>query len=146
MKTTKYKPAQLGFFNSTPFDSMFNSFFDNSDKNIAAGANHFKPKVDIVENEKAFELFLTIPGMDKKDISIEFQNDELIISGERKEFTDRKESKYHLSEIHVGKFSRKFYLPETIDTDNVSAEMSNGILNIVLPKGEKELAKLIKIK
>jgi HSP20 family protein len=145
MKTTKYKPAPLGFFNS-PFDQMFNSLFDKDQAKVTARESFFKPKVDIMENDKEFELFLTIPGMDKKDINIEFKNDELVISGERKQFSDKKESKYHLSEIHVGKFSRKFYLPEGIVTDKVSAEMENGVLKIVLPKGEKELAKLIKIK
>ena len=146
MKTTKYKPAKLSFFNNGPFDHMFNSFFDNSEFAAEKYEKFFKPSVDILENDSSFELFLTLPGMDKKDISIEFKNDELMISGERKEFTDTKESKYHLSEIHVGKFSRKFHLPENIDTDKVSAVMQDGVLKVTLPKGEKELPKSITIK
>lgn len=145
MKVTKYRPARLGFFNSSPFDEFFNSFFENGDV-TEKSEKYFRPEVDIVENDDSFELFLTIPGMDKKNISIEFKKDELVISGERKEFTENKESKYHLSEINVGKFSRKFYLPDNIDRDKLSAEMNNGVLTVVLPKGEKELAKTVKIK
>ena len=146
MKTTKYKPARLRFFNSTPFDHMFNSFFDSPELRAEKYEKFFRPSVDILENDTAFELFLTLPGMDKKDINIEFKNEELLISGERKEFTENKESKYHVSEIHTGKFSRKFYLPENIDSDKLTAEMDNGILKVTLPKGAKELPKTIKIK
>jgi len=146
MKTTKYKPARMGFFNSTPFDQMFQSFFDNTELSAEKYEKHFKPAVDIVENEDSFELYLSLPGMDKKDINIEFKNDELMISGERKEFTEKQEAKYHLSEINIGKFARKFYLPENIDKNGLSAEMTNGVLKVFLPKGEKEIAKSIKIK
>ena len=146
MKTTKYRPAKLGFFNSSPFDEMFNSFFDRNDAGIEKFDKFFKPAVDILENDKAFELYLTIPGMNKKDINIECKNDELMVSGERKEFTEEKDSKYHLSEINVGKFSRKFYLPENVDKDKLTAEMNDGILKVVLPKGEKELPKTVHIK
>lgn len=146
MKIAKYKPATVGFFNNNPFDQMINSFFDNRELTDEKYEKFFTPNVDIVENEKNFELFLTLPGMNKKDINIEFKNDELMISGERKEFTQEKSAKYHLSEINIGKFSRKFYLPENVDKDNLSAELSDGVLKVVVPKGEKELPRTIKIK
>ena len=121
------------------FDNFFDNFFDNGFN------NDFSPKVDIVENEKSFDLKFAVPGMEKDDLSIEIDNGFLTVSGERK--IEDVNKNFHFIETGYGKFSRSFQLPDDINEEKISANCKNGILNISVMKDPKALLKkTIKIK
>jgi len=146
MAITKYKPANnlRDVFFPRAFGSMFNDIW--ADEELSNSSNFFRPSVDILEEENQFEIHISIPGLKKDEIKIDLKNEVLTISGERKQKTEKKEAKYHLGEIRYGQFSRTFRLPENVDSDNIEAKFSEGILEVVIPKGENAKPKTISIK
>ena len=99
------------------------------------------PKVDIIENEKAFELHVAVPGLSKEDFNIELNKNLLTISGERKLSSEKKDTNYHSIETQYGSFSRSFTLPENVDAEKINAKYNNGILELMVPKDEKKVLK-----
>ncbi len=109
--------------------------------------SQFRPQVDAIETEKAFELQVALAGFKKEDIKLDFEDGKLTISGERKFDTDNKERTYHFLETNYGHFSRTFSLPENIQETAIEARFENGLLTVVLPKDEqKALKRQIQVK
>jgi HSP20 family protein len=103
------------------------------------------PAVDIVETDKQYELTAELPGLDPSQIDVKLANGRLTIKGEKKEEREEKKEGYYLSERRFGSFQRSFAVPEGVDPDRVSAEFSNGLLKIVLPKSAEHQQKEKKI-
>ncbi len=83
-----------------------------------------------------------MPGLNKEDISIDFQEDKLTITGERKfKREEAKDKKYHLLETQYGSFSRTFILPENVNPAQIDAQFENGILHVTVPKDEQKVRK-----
>ncbi|MCK9470836.1 MAG: Hsp20/alpha crystallin family protein [Bacilli bacterium] len=99
-------------------------------------------KSDLIENEKEYNLTVEIPGLEKEDIKIAYEDSYLKISAEKKQSVDKSdESKNYVhKEIYYGSYSRSFYL-ENIDKENIKASLNNGILNVILPKKEQDNTK-----
>lgn len=95
----------------------------------------FSPALDLHETKKGFEVVLELPGMNENDIDISVSRDMLTISGEKKsEKEERSKGAYRL-ERSFGSFSRSITLPRNaVDTNNIKAEYTNGVLTLVLPK------------
>ena len=83
--------------------------------------------VDLVEREKEFLLTAELPGLDKKDVKISFENGVLTISGERKETKEKKHETYYCRERYEGKFERAFNLPDNVAIEKVDAKMKDGV-------------------
>ena len=92
------------------------------------------PAIDLVEQEKAFQLSAELPGMDEGDIDVTLSNDMLTIKGEKKEEHEEKEEGRYLSERRYGSFERAFRLPDGVDRDKIDAQFDKGILTLTLPK------------
>ncbi len=119
------------------FPSLFGDFFDNA---VIAPARQFaSPAVNILENEGNFEIEVAAPGMNKEDLSIQVENDdELLITLERKSEGEEKEKRNYLRrEFSYSSYRQAFTLPEDIDKESISAQMTNGVLRITLPKKEE---------
>jgi HSP20 family protein len=129
--TTDYVPAT--------FSSLIDRFFN--DTMTRSGGSSFQPRVDIVENEKAYELHVAVPGMNKEDFQIEMKDNFLTVSGERKFTDERKDANWHSIETQYGSFSRSFSLPENVETSKIAAKYNNGILEVSIPKDEKKALK-----
>lgn len=136
MSIIRYNPRD---FAPTTFSSLLDKFFDDSVQR--SGNGYFVPKVDILENENAFELHFEAPGMNKEDFNIEVKDNTLTISGERKISAEKKEENYQSIETRYGSFSRSFSLPESVKSDKINAKYVNGILELTIPKDEKKLLK-----
>ncbi|MGB5866994.1 MAG: Hsp20/alpha crystallin family protein [Arcobacteraceae bacterium] len=107
----------------------------------------FVPNVNTREGEFAYHIDIDLPGMNKNDISIDIDENSLIISGERKIKEEVKEEDYHKIETSFGKFERVFSLPKNIDVENITASSQDGVLEVVIPKQDKTASKKrIKIK
>jgi HSP20 family protein len=124
-----------------PFGTLIDRFFNDTLARSGGSAYSFVPKVDILENEKAFEIQLAVPGMNKEDFKLDLNENTLTVSGERKLARERNETNYRTIETQYGAFSRSFVLPETINSGAITAKYDSGILAVTLPKDEKKTLK-----
>jgi HSP20 family protein len=92
------------------------------------------PAVDIVEQDKTYEVTAELPGMDEKNIEVKVANGMLTIKGEKKEEKEEKRKDYYHSERRYGSFERRFQIPEGVDTGKIDASFKKGVLTVMLPK------------
>ncbi|MCK0132572.1 Hsp20/alpha crystallin family protein [Flavobacteriaceae bacterium F08102] len=92
------------------------------------------PSVNIADANKAFEVNVALPGLDKKDVKIEIQNDCLIVSSEKQYEKEEKNKNWMRREYGYASFQRMFQLPESADQDKIQAQMKNGVLSIKVAK------------
>ena len=108
--------------------------------------NSWSPSTDIYETKDDFVFKLEVPGMNKDDIQIEFNNDTLNIKGDRKEEKEINKEDYHRIERCCGSFSRSFNLPKNVDEKTTDASMKDGILELRISKKEEAKTRAIPIK
>ena len=101
----------------------------------------FKPQVDIKENKNEYIIEIDIPGVKKKDVSLEVLDNTLFIQGEKSHEKEDKNNKegYHLIERTYGSFRRVLNLPNDADEESIDARFSDGVLQLTITK--KELKK-----
>lgn len=104
------------------------------------------PAMDVFEKDGKLQVHAELPGMTEKDIDISIDGDTMTISGEKTQTQEVNEKDYHRSERTYGSFSRQITLPAGADTDNVSAEFKNGVLQVVVPVSTPQPAKKIEVK
>ena len=139
MSIVRYSTAND--FVPTSFSNLIDRFFNDSLARSGGSSYSFVPKVDIIENEKAYEISVAVPGLNKEDFKIDLNDNFLTISGERKFSKEKKENNLHVVETQYGNFSRSFSLPENVDASKITAAYTNGILEITIPKDEKKVLK-----
>lgn len=137
--------------NQEPTISDFvNQFFNNDYINrMEESFNVVRPKANIKELDKSFEIEMAVPGFEKKDFAIEIENETLKISANVEKKEEEKDSNDNLIHTEFSKKSieRNFKLSNNIDSKNIAATYNNGILNITVPKKEEAtIKKMIKIK
>ena len=94
------------------------------------------PPVDLYETDEAFVLKAELPGCCTEDLQIEVHDHRLTLRGERKHDTEAKEEHYHRRERAYGRFERTFWLPTTVDAEQIHASFTDGVLELWLPKSE----------
>ena len=107
----------------------------------------FAPPAEIRESEDGYHISMELPGSLRDDIKVWAEQGVLTITGEKKAPSgDSKNQGGRLvSERVFGKFSRRFQLPEDVDTSMIKANLNDGVLIIEIAKSEKSKAKDIKI-
>lgn len=106
----------------------------------------WEPAVDIVEEKDRFVLRADLPGVDPSKIDISTDNGFLNLSGERSPSESAKETAAQRIERATGRFLRRFSLPDSVDTDSITARCSNGILEVVIPKAPEVQPRRITVK
>ena len=98
----------------------------------------YMPDVDISEDDKALHLWADVPGVKQDDIHLDLDDGVLTIRG------DISVAEYEglspvYTEYNVGNFLRRFTLPSNsrFDMDEIAARVSNGVLEVEIPKSEK---------
>jgi HSP20 family protein len=86
-----------------------------------------------------------LPDVPLQDIDVRVENQTLSIKGERKFEKDFADKGYHRIERSYGSFMRSFAVPNSVDTEKVSADYKNGVLTIALPKKEAAKPKQVKV-
>lgn len=132
-----------------PLSDLFDNLF-GSLKNEGMERKKYEclPLTNILEKNDSFELYMALPGVRKEDVKIDLEKNILSISSDRSAESKDKEAdfKYTRREFVYGTFCRSFNLPDTIDTEKITADMKDGILKITLPKKqEARLHREIKI-
>lgn len=149
----------------------FDQYSRNNNRSTLSQTKSFTPKFDIKENKSGYELHGELPGIDQKDVEIEFTDastltikgrvehsysSETGAAGEEKSkkagdkgSTEKSagggDGKFWVQERSVGEFRRSFGFPESVDHENVKAAMKNGVLSIQVPKMKKQEPRKIQI-
>jgi HSP20 family protein len=118
---------------------------EQSDNSSVATSNWI-PAVDIEEQTERFVITADVPGVEPEQIEITMENGILTIKGERREQRNVEESGFRRVERVSGSFYRRFSLPDSADPERITAHGKNGVLEIVIPKGEKAKARRISVK
>jgi HSP20 family protein len=127
------------FNNFNGFDNLFDLFFNKSElPDCSAKPKANSPSLNAKEDEKQIVLSFELPGFSKDDINISLEDNELVVSAEHKEAKENKDAKWLRKEISTGRYVRRLSLPESINTNKISAESNNGILTVSIPKVPKE--------
>jgi len=121
---------------------LWSSLFDDDFFPVMSSRSSSMPAVNIKEDEKKFTLDLAVPGIDKKDLKIEINEDVLTISSEHQDEKTQENGDFKRREFSYTSFCRSFYLPENVSKDKIEANYKDGILSVVLPKQEEEKSKL----
>jgi HSP20 family protein len=118
------------------------NLFDDDFFPVVSNRISTMPAVNISEDEKYFKLELAIPGIDKKDLKIDINEDVLTISSETKNESEESKEGYKRKEFSYSSFCRSFYIPENVNRDNIEANYKDGVLSVALPKQEEEKNKI----
>jgi HSP20 family protein len=127
------------------FDNLFDDFFGARDRFAPERLRRWTPAVDVFDKDDKFVIKAELPGVDKKDISVDVQGDLLTIKGERSEDREVEEKNYHRKERFRGSFQRCFTLGGDVDPEKITADYTDGVLRIEVPKAEGPQVKRITV-
>ena len=129
----------------TPFDKIFdelmNKQFPTFQEEVGVSFNQGAyPKVNVYEYDDKIGIVAEIPGLDKKNVTVDVEDQVLTISGDKHGF-DTDGGKCITRELKQSSFKRSFNLGDHLDGDSVSAKFKDGMLSISVPKKEPEQPK-----
>lgn len=133
------------------FDSIFNDFFSGFGHLPASTTNSDSlagMRVDVHDAEKQYEINAELPGVKKKDISIELDDGVLTVSATKSTETEKKEKdKVIWKERSSGYISRSFMVGKNVQEKDINARFTDGVLTLTVPKKKeaKALGKITKI-
>ena len=107
-------------------------------------ARVFVPVTDIFETPEALTVVLEMPGVDRNSVEASVENDVLTIEGQI-DFTKYEAMRPVYTEYNVGHYARSFEISDRIDQSKISAEIKDGVVTIVLPKGEQAKPRKIQV-
>ena len=113
--------------------------------NWGEGTSEWGLPLDVIENEEAFLIKASVPGIQPDNLEVTFNKGVLSIHGEIKDESEKQEGQYHLRERRFGSFSRSISLPVTVKSEDIQADFHDGILTLRLPKAEEVKPKRIQI-
>ena len=126
-------------YNQNWLPSIFNDFFDND---WIVKANATAPAINVLESDTDYKVEVAAPGMTKEDFNIHLSEDnELVISMEKKNETKEENNnnrKYLRREFSYSKFEQALVLPDDVEKDKISANVTDGVLTVDLPKRTPE--------
>ena len=122
----------------TPFDKIFDELmhkqFPTFQEEVGVSFNQGAyPKVNVYEYDDKIGIVAEIPGLDKKNVTVDVEDGVLTISGDKHGF-DTDGGKCITRELKQSSFKRSFNLGEHLDGDDVSAQFKDGMLSISIPK------------
>lgn len=123
---------QTGFSRNDPFSLLVDRIFQGFGMPTRREFSTWTPRVDISQQGNEIIVRADLPGMDKKDIDIEIDDDMLILRGERRDEREQDENGWVRTEVNYGSFVRSIPLPEGTIADSAKASFTNGVLEVRL--------------
>ena len=142
MNVSQYQPWSL---HRDLLNELNRQFERASDASSGATAD-WAPPVDIEEYADKFVLHADVPGVDPASIELTLENGVLTLTGAREQRVEQAGVERSRVERATGRFHRRFALPDTVDSESVSASNKNGVLEIVIPKRAQAQARKITVK
>jgi HSP20 family protein len=120
----------------TEIDRLFDDFGRPARNifNFGASALSPIPALDMTEKDGEYRLTVELPGMKEDQVDVSIVDNNLIISGEKREEEERKDEGYLISERRYGAFRRQVALPGDIDSAQIKADFKKGVLTVTVPK------------
>jgi len=140
MSVARYEPWNVMSHLQGEINRIFTNASDVNNGASSSATADWTPPVDIHEYADRFELFVDLPGVDPKTVEITLDSDVLTLSGERsaaKHLGVEQQMVRQRTERSHGRFHRRFILPETVDTERVSARGHDGVLELTIAKQTK---------
>lgn len=139
MRLVKWEPLHEVTSLQNQIDRLFNDFWkENKTLNLY-------PPVEVVETKEEYLVKADLPGVNKENIDISLNNNILTIKAERKEVKDENTGTYHHKEISYGSFQKQVSFSSNTDAENIKAKYADGVLELVVPKLDKDKTKKIVI-
>jgi HSP20 family protein len=107
-------------------------------------ARYYVPNTDIYETDETLTLVMEVPGVEKKDVTVQLENDVLRVEG-RIDFSKYDGMEPVYAEYNIGHYARAFTLSDKIDQDGISADLADGVLTLTLKKAKAALPRRIEI-
>ncbi len=104
-----------------------------------------QPRMDIIDHDQEILVRAELPGVDKKDLDISISGNNLTIKGSSRQERKDESEDYQRREIRSGSFCRSMTLPNDVDSENISADFKNGLLELKIPKTISSERKTIKV-
>ena len=123
------------------FDTHVAAMFGNGNTHRVMWA----PRLDVHELDQAFVVEADLPGVRLEDITVSLENNTVVIAGERQETWSNAEGRPTHRELSYGAFQRAVPLPTAVNTDQVEATYTNGMLTVTIPKAAEARTKRIAI-
>jgi HSP20 family protein len=144
---TRFVPLRGPFEDVALLQKRLNTIFNDfaRPEGSALTGSSFVPAVDVYEDPQKLVLKLEIPGVKPEDVDIRLENQNLVVKGERRFEENEKAENFHRIERRFGSFVRSFTLPQTVDSESVSATYDAGVLTISLTKKAEAQPKQIKV-
>jgi HSP20 family protein len=131
----------------TALQQEIDRLFDGFGRGFAANAAPaLLPSMDVSETAKEIEITAELPGLEEKDVQLNFADNLLTIRGEKKSQREEKDKDYRLVERSYGSFERTIELPGGVNPDSIQATISKGVLKVVVPKPAPAQTKKIEVK
>jgi len=117
------------------FNSLLSELLRDAQPVAPQPSTSFVPAADIFETTQGFELHLALPGVAKEAVRIDFQDSQLVVTGNRPAPATEGENVPTLRRVETrfGEFRRAFRLPETVNVKAITAELTDGLLRVTLP-------------
>ena len=142
MATIRYEPGSL----HRDLVNEVNRLFERRTGDDSSGATaEWMPAVDIEEYADKFVLYADVPGVEPDSIEVTMEKGVLTLSGTRERGAENKDVQGRREERASGRFYRRFSLPDTVDSESVSAHGKNGVLEVVIPKRPASQPRKIKV-
>jgi len=117
---------------------LMEDVFRNAGMPTAGAEGHevglLMPQINVSETESEVRITAELPGVAEKDVDVTLDDDVLTIRGEKRMEQKEDKENYHFVERSFGRFMRSIRLPQSVNRDQVKANVENGVLTIVLPK------------
>jgi HSP20 family protein len=104
------------------------------------------PQLDVIDRDKDFLIRVEMPGVEKKDLDVSINDSTLVIKGTVSRQVKEEKKDYFRSEIAQGNFSRSMSIPAGVDASKISANLKDGVLEVVLPKEEGKQRRTVEVK
>ena len=119
------------------FDDFITGFFNDDFFTPMANINNFN--TDIKETDTEYIVEADLPGVKKEDITLDYKDNNLIISAKRENEVNEEKDNYIRRERSYGSFSRSFYI-DNVDKNSIEASFNDGQLKITLPKVNQSIS------
>ncbi len=127
--------------NYPAFRSWMDDFFDTVDTSVNRFNSPSVPAVNVLEQEDSFRIDFAAPGLQKSDFKINLDNNVLTVKSEKGSSEEDVQENYTRKEFNYTSFQRTFTLPDSANSDKVTAEYKDGILSISIAKKEEAKVK-----
>ena len=125
-------------YNNGLFDEFFDGFFAEPAKRAPEKRRYDLMRTDIKELDNAFELDIDMPGCSKEDVKAQILDGYLVVSASTNSENEEKDEKgkFIRRERYSGSMSRRYYVGDQIEQDDIKARFEDGILKLTIPKEE----------